>query len=304
MARDDPEGIEEVGGHNVQRRGLLCQADLTARSQVISFKRAASSYSQRILLTMRPSSPVRSVSRMRGSGWDAAAIGRACTSVCPRCGSVGGAKLTKRLLAGLAQSFFVQGSVHRTEFGGAPLITFNDKRPTDIGACPGWPSGDAALFEEILKVGFFWYGPPEWQVGINENLERLKLEDGREQVIARIIEAYPPEILTEADKFYRLSKSVGKCVCAWQVRFDGLAPVRQPASSGQGRRGGQTGFDQVTCPLRLTRSPRPVCTNVVSRLRTLSFWPRSGRSESLNCSTSCPFPTSRGLIPARILTTL
>ena len=140
---------------------------------------------------------------------DAAAIGRACTSVCPRCGSVGGAKLTKRLLAGLAQSFFVQGSVHRTEFGGTPLITFNDKRPTDIGACPGWPSADAALFEEILKVGFFWYGPPEWQVGINENLARLKLEDGREQVIARIIEAYPPEILTEADKFYRLRKVSG-----------------------------------------------------------------------------------------------
>ena len=140
---------------------------------------------------------------------DAAAIGRACSSDCPRCGAVGGAKLTKRLLAGLAESFFVQGSVHRTEFGGAPLITFNDKRPTDIESGPAWPSGDAALFEEILKVGFFWYGPPLWQVGINENLEKLQLEDEREEVIARIIEAYPPEILTESDKFYRLRKVSG-----------------------------------------------------------------------------------------------
>ena len=140
---------------------------------------------------------------------DAAAIGREHSSVCPRCGAIGGTKLTKRSLAGLARSFFVQGSLHRTKFGAAPLITFNDKRPTDIGTCPEWPSGDAALFEEILKIGFFWYGPPDWQVGINDNLAKLEQEDEREQVIARILEAYPPEILTEADKFYRLRKVSG-----------------------------------------------------------------------------------------------
>ena len=86
---------------------------------------------------------------------------------------------------------------------------FNDKRSTDIGASPGWPSGDAALFEEILRIGFFWYGPPEWQVGIDENLEKLVQEDGREQVISRILQAYPLEILTETDKFYRLRKVSG-----------------------------------------------------------------------------------------------
>lgn len=140
---------------------------------------------------------------------DAAAIGREHPSVCPRCGTEGGAKLTRRLLAGLAQSFFVKGSLHRTEFGAAPLIMFNDKRSTDMETCPGWPSGDAALFEEILKIGFFWYGPPLWQVGINENLEKLEQEDEREQVIARILQAYSLEILTEADKFYRLRKVSG-----------------------------------------------------------------------------------------------
>ena len=140
---------------------------------------------------------------------DATAIGREHSSVCPRCGAPGGGKLTKRSLAGLAQSFFVQGSVHRTRFGAAPLITFNDRRPTNIGACPGWPSGDAALFEEILRIGFFWYGPPEWQVGINENLAKMEQEDQREQVISRILQAYPPETLTEADKFYRLRRVSG-----------------------------------------------------------------------------------------------
>ena len=55
----------------------------------------------------------------------------------------------------------------------------------------------------------FWYGPPVWQVGVNENLAKLEQEDEREQVIARILQAYPPEILTEADKFYRLRKVSG-----------------------------------------------------------------------------------------------
>ena len=140
---------------------------------------------------------------------DAAAIGREHPSVCPRCGTEGGAKLTRRLLAGLAQSFFVKGSLHRTDFGAAPLIMLNDKRSTDMETCPGWPSADAALFEEVLKIGFFWYGPPLWQVGINENLEKLEQEDEREQVIARILQAYSLEILTEADKFYRLRRVSG-----------------------------------------------------------------------------------------------
>ena len=91
---------------------------------------------------------------------DATAIGGEQSSVCPRCGAIGGGKLTKRSLARLAQSFFVLGSVHRTRFGAAPLITFNDRRPTNIGACPGWPSGDAALFEEVLKIGFSGMGRP------------------------------------------------------------------------------------------------------------------------------------------------
>ena len=140
---------------------------------------------------------------------DAAAIGRGDSFVCPRCSAIGGAKLTKQSLAILAHSFFVKGSVHRTEFGAAPLIMFNDKRQTDIGTLPGWPSGDAALFEEILRIGFFWYGPPDWQVGINENLAKIEQEDQREQVVARILETYPTEILTEADKFYRLRKVPG-----------------------------------------------------------------------------------------------
>ena len=140
---------------------------------------------------------------------DAAAIGQEHPSVCARCGTEGGAKLTKRSLAGLAQTVFVKGSLHRTDFGAAPPVAFNDKRSTDTGTCPGWPSSDAALFEEILKIGFFRYGPPLWQAGINENLEKLRQVDEREQAIARILESYPLQILTEADKFYRLRKISG-----------------------------------------------------------------------------------------------
>lgn len=121
-----------------------------------------------------------------------ATIGLACSSVCPGCGATGGSRLTKRALAGLDRSFFVHGPVHRTEFGGAPLISFNDRRPNDIEPGPGWPSRDATLFEEVLKIGFFWYGPPEWQVGIAENLDLLMHETGREKVIDRILQACMP----------------------------------------------------------------------------------------------------------------
>ena len=170
---------------------------------------------------------------------DGAAIGREHSSVCPRCGAAGGAKLTNLSLAGLAQSFFVRGSLHRTEFGAAPLIKFNNKRPSDIGTCPGWPSGDAALFEEVLKIGFFWYGPPDWQVGINDNLAKLEQQDEREQVIARILEAYPPEILTEADKFYRLRKvsgdayALGKFDSTEWGQFDSPPIPAKPEKAGR-----------------------------------------------------------------------
>ena len=40
-------------------------------------------------------------------------------------------------------------------------------------------------------------------------MANIEQEDEREQVIARILQAYPPEILTEADKFYRLRKVSG-----------------------------------------------------------------------------------------------
>ena len=162
------------------------------------------------------------------------------------------------------------GVLHRTEFGAAPLIAFNDKRPSDIGTCPGWPSGDAALFEEVLKIGFFWYGPPEWQVGINENLAKLEQQDEREQVIARILEAYPPEILTEADKFYRLRKMPGDSYALG--KFDSTdwgqstARLLRPR---QGRPADSTHPTFLSCTAR--RISRPVCMNAVSRSRMLSF---------------------------------
>src|SRR4051794_15935227 len=56
---------------------------------------------------------------------DALRFGISDSSVCPNCGSLSGAKLTKVDLNGLVSRFFVWGTMVRLEYGGAPTIQVN-----------------------------------------------------------------------------------------------------------------------------------------------------------------------------------
>ena len=136
----------------------------------------------------------------------AASMGENHPSACSRCGAKGGAKLSMKAMARLANTFFLQGSVIRATFGAAPYITFNDKRKTEINES-GWPSRDALLFEEIMGIGFFYYGPPIWSVGIISPLEDLLQKGTRDETITRILQAYETTTLTRNDKFYRVRKN-------------------------------------------------------------------------------------------------
>lgn len=91
--------------------------------------------------------------RNQGLRLDAARLGSAHSSRCPRCGTTSGQKLTSERLSTLAQHFFVWGSVRRFDYGAAPAIQFNDRRETDI-ALPRELDEDARVFEEVLRVGF------------------------------------------------------------------------------------------------------------------------------------------------------
>lgn len=124
-------------------------------------------------------------------------------SACKRCGSPAGKKLTRAHLEILAGRFFVRGTFQRVEYGGAPIIQFNGRRETDI-QIPNWLASDISLFEDLLGVGFFYYGPRTWMIGEVTPLKLLEEASSREAVINRILKEYPTKLIGGEQSFYRL----------------------------------------------------------------------------------------------------
>ena len=89
---------------------------------------------------------------------DVERLGKSESSICPRCTTTSGLKLTADQLLTLADHFFVWGSVRRCKYGAAPAVQFNDLRKTDIALTMSLFT-DAALLEEVLGIGFFEYAP-------------------------------------------------------------------------------------------------------------------------------------------------
>ena len=141
----------------------------------------------------------------QGLRLDAERLGETDSSMCPKCTTTDGRKLTPDRLITLAQNFFVWGSVCRYRYGAAPAVQFNDRRKTDI-AMPGSLCTDAALFEDVLDIGFFSYEPRFWMFGEIEPLKCLQREDSRKEVIDRILREYGAKKLTPRDQFYRIRK--------------------------------------------------------------------------------------------------
>lgn len=138
---------------------------------------------------------------------DAEKLGWANDHACPNCGSLDGAKLCARRAEHLAHRFFVIGSLHKTRYGGAPVIQFNSHRETDLDPNP-FHSDDASLLSKALGIGFFYYGPPTWAVGDVEPLMALEDSETRNRIIERILAEYPPFTLSPQHTFYRLRKGV------------------------------------------------------------------------------------------------
>ncbi|TXJ29132.1 MAG: RES domain-containing protein [Chitinophagaceae bacterium] len=60
---------------------------------------------------------------------------------------------------------------------------------------------------DILKVGFFYYGPRLWRLGSVIPLEKLQESKGREEVIREILIKYPAVEIEQGATFYRLRKN-------------------------------------------------------------------------------------------------
>ena len=127
------------------------------------------------------------------------------TVVCPNCGSTTGSKLTSEILYRLAYRFFVWGSWNRTDFGGAPRIQFNDRRDTDI-VFSTQVQTDIQIFERVLGIGFFLYGPRFWMLGEVEPLKALQNPKSAKTIIDRILSEYPTFGVYSEDIFYRIRK--------------------------------------------------------------------------------------------------
>lgn len=134
-------------------------------------------------------------------------LGESSASACPNCHKKQGAKLTKEALLRLAHQYFVWGSFHRTEYGGAPTIEFNNRRSGGEVAFPPSLSNDASLIEKVCGIGFFHYGPRLWMIGEVEPLKQLQDQSTRDTIIHRIINEYPEKSLDPGNLFYRVRKA-------------------------------------------------------------------------------------------------
>ena len=124
---------------------------------------------------------------------------------CPTCQARNGRKLTKDHVLRLAWRFFVAGTTIRTEFGGAPIIQFNEQHYGRGNISPSpWLKNDIKIIEEAANIGFFHYGPRLWMVGEVEPLKELQDSTKCLQVIERILNEYPETTLAAGSTFYRL----------------------------------------------------------------------------------------------------
>ncbi|PYJ46773.1 MAG: RES domain-containing protein [Verrucomicrobia bacterium] len=143
--------------------------------------------------------------RDEGLRLDSEQIGISEKSRCPNCGSSDGKKLNIERLTMLAHRFFVWGTLHRCNYGAAPLVVFNQHQATNISTSP-WFEPDIRLIEQTLGVGFFYYGPRLWMVGEVEPLKALQDPTSRTSITSRIVQQYPTKVLSATESFYRIRK--------------------------------------------------------------------------------------------------
>ncbi len=128
---------------------------------------------------------------------------------CPNCKKRTGKKLDLQSLSALAREFFVNGTRIRTDYGGAPVVEYNQYRTTDVDFV-GSLNNDATLISNTLGIGFFYYGPRFWMLGQIEPLLQLQDPDTRGPVIDQILAKYPVVTLTASDTLYRMRTRVEK----------------------------------------------------------------------------------------------
>jgi hypothetical protein len=168
-----------------------------------------------------------------------------------------GSKLNADLIGALAHRFFVWGTLHRCNYGAAPLVQFNQHQSTSISTSP-WFEQDIRLIERTIGIGFFYYGPRLWMIGEVEPLKALQEPTSRASVIDRILAEYPTTLLRVAEFFYRIRKDPKKPEDFGEYDSPPLA------FAGKGRLDSPK-FSSYVCAHKICQS---ASTNVASRQKT------------------------------------
>ncbi|MES2799309.1 MAG: RES family NAD+ phosphorylase [Bacteroidota bacterium] len=122
---------------------------------------------------------------------------------CKNCNSIEGKLLSNEDLYNIAQDYFVHGSFYYSEYGGAPIIQFNEYQTTNVKFSK-YVKSDIKIFERALGVGFFYYGPRMSYFGEIEPLQNLKKSSSSQEVLDEIISKFPQKEISQNDTFYRL----------------------------------------------------------------------------------------------------
>ncbi len=122
---------------------------------------------------------------------------------CPNCKAQDGHRLTIKDCKILAYRFYILGSVQRVDYGAAPIVVFNEHQKT-TSTLSGVIGEDARVFEDILGVGFFEYGPNLWMLGETTPLQCLRKKRERPAVIHDILQSYPTHVSQPGDIFFRV----------------------------------------------------------------------------------------------------
>ncbi|HDZ8982323.1 MULTISPECIES: RES family NAD+ phosphorylase [Aeromonas] len=148
----------------------------------------------------------------------------------------------------LAHRFFVWGSFWKTDYGGAPLVQFNNRQTTSISPSP-WLKADIAIFEKMLGIGFFHYGPRFWMIGEVTPLNHLQDKATRQSIIDRIVTEYPIRELQDQQHFYRIRKAPK--LPAANHEYD----TPPPEFVGTGR------LDSASCPILYASPDLQLCVH-------------------------------------------
>lgn len=163
---------------------------------------------------------------------EAEKIGKNDNTTCPFCKSTTGKKLNKDDVEELCDTFFVRGSFHKTMFGGASVLMFNNLGGSDNIKCIKTLKQDIKFLNTHFNINVFYYAPQMWRFGENEWLNDLRSRSThkRNAAIETIIQRCSTYNLEKDTLIYRLRTDISNDVLS-QKEYD--APPKQTYKNGR-----------------------------------------------------------------------